>query len=116
MTARKSESMIGLDAEARAVEEGHRAFVQPGGSIKVVSDTQRDKSYNVTFEVEVGGFIHFYCDCRGGECRPHLLIPCKHSALAGRRLEREGLAIWHNGQFEVTPNLLSERTQEADCG
>jgi hypothetical protein len=98
-TPRKTEAEIGLGAEERAIEEGHRAWIAEGGAIEVVSDTQIGVRYRVTFDVAPGNFIHFHCTCRAGECRPHLLVPCKHSTLAGRRLEREGFAEWHDGRF-----------------
>jgi hypothetical protein len=98
-----------LAAEVRAVEEGHRAFVQEGGWIKVVSDTRRDVSYAVTYEhiPTRSNAIHFHCTCPSGVHRPHLLVPCKHAALAGRRLERENIAIWHDGIWWVHPDLLA---------
>lgn len=94
-----------LGAEVRAVEEGHRAFVQPGGWIKVVSDSRPNTSYSVTFHATVSGTIHFHCTCPSGVNRPHKLVPCKHAALAGRRLEREKIAIWSDALWWVHPDL-----------
>jgi hypothetical protein len=34
------------------------------------------------------------CSCPSGDYRARLPVPCKHAALAARRLEREGLARW----------------------
>lgn len=95
-----------LAAEVRAVEEGHRAFVQEDGSIKVVSDTRPGKWYRVTFTAPaVGDPITFYCQPEGTAAysddhkarrgNPGTLA-CKHAAVAARRLEREGLAtmVW----------------------
>lgn len=87
-----------LAAETRAVEEGHRAFVQDDGSIRVVSDTRPGVAYHITFDT-LGGDqrIRFWCDCPAS---PHHSrtqpghVVCKHEALAARRLEREGLARW----------------------
>lgn len=109
MTPRKSESTSAFEAEQRAIEEGHKAWVRDGGVIEVVSDTQAGVRYQIVFEVVAGDFIHFHCTCRGGECRPERLVPCKHSALAGRRLEREGFAEWHDGLFVIAAKLRSER-------
>lgn len=93
-----------LAAEARAVEAGHRAFVQEGGWIKVTSDTHGDlgKWYHVEFLGTPGAPIRFSCipegpkayqdDHKAGSARPGV-VPCMHAALAARRLEREGLAV-----------------------
>lgn len=94
-----------LAAETRAVEAGHRAFVQPGGWIRVTSDTHGDlgKSYHVEFTGSPGAPIRFSCrpegacayldDHKAASARPGI-VPCMHSALAARRLEREGLAVF----------------------
>lgn len=93
-----------LAAEARAVEAGHRAFVQPGGWIRVSSDTHGDlgKHYRVEFTSSPGAPIRFTCTPIGPMAfrDDHLhaesgrpgMVPCMHAALAARRLEREGLA------------------------
>lgn len=99
--------------EVRAVEEGHRAFVRPGGSIRVKSDSQEGVSYEVTFHTTVTGAIHFHCTCPSGQNRSHKLVPCKHAALAGRRLEREKIAVWNDGLFWVHPDLKAiQKAQE----
>jgi hypothetical protein len=91
-----------IRAERRAVEEGHHAFVQPDGSILVVSDTHEGKRYRVTY-ADSGNGIRFECKPEGAHAfkDDHLdaiaepgVAPCKHSALAARRLEREGLAVF----------------------
>lgn len=90
-------------AEARAVEEGHHAILEPGGAIRVVSDTEPGKHYRVEFwQGPDGSSIVFRCRPAPGQgpgYRDHGDIvgaagrlPCKHAALAARRLEREGLA------------------------
>ena len=63
-------------------------------------------SYRVTIRGIVDGFLRFGCTCRSGEYRVSLPIPCKHAALAARRLEREGLARWEDGSWR-----LRERAQ-----
>ena len=40
------------------------------------------------------GLLVLRCDCPSGDYRARLPVPCKHAALAARRLEREGLARW----------------------
>lgn len=90
-------------AEARAVEDGHRSIlVTPdlgGPFIKVVSDTNHGKWFRVGAEATTDGVV-FTCQPHGPRgCRDHGrkvgdagIVPCKHAALAARRLEREGLA------------------------
>jgi hypothetical protein len=91
-----------IRAERRAVEEGHRAMVQDDGSIKVVSDSYDGKHYVVTY-VDSGNGIRFSCRPEGRMAYrdDHLeldaepgVAPCKHAAVAARRLEREGLAVF----------------------
>lgn len=107
-----------VGAESRAVEEGHRAQVQPGGWVKVVSDTHGDigKWFHVEFVTHIDGLISFSCRPEGPKAYKddHLAasaapgtVPCKHAALAARRLEREGLARYDNhGRWVVDESLL----------
>lgn len=89
-----------LAAEVRAVEEGHRAVVQEGGWVRVVSDVRTGKWYRVEFAGWRGMPVVFTCRPGGdgayqGDHRNTTgvgVTPCKHAALAARRLEREGLA------------------------
>jgi hypothetical protein len=53
-----------------------------------------------------GGVLRFACSCRSGQYRTALPVPCKHAALAARRLEREGVARWDDGSWR-----LRERAQ-----
>jgi hypothetical protein len=89
-----------LAAEVRAVEEGHLARVLPDGSILVKSDS-RPGSYLVRIRRVSDGVIGFSCTCPSGTYRPDRPVPCKHAALAGRRLEREGLAIHAAGHWRA---------------
>jgi hypothetical protein len=97
--------LYGLAAEIRAVEEGHNARVLPDGSILVKSESHPG-SYRVSIRGMVDGVLRFGCTCRSGEYRSALPVPCKHAALAARRLEREGLARWDDGSWR-----LRERAQ-----
>jgi hypothetical protein len=97
--------LYGLAAEIRAVEEGHNARVLPDGSILVKSESHPG-SYRVSIRGMVDGVLRFGCTCRSGEYRSALPVPCKHAALAARRLEREGLARWDDGNWR-----LRERAQ-----
>lgn len=121
-TPRKTQKQMAFGSEQRAVEEGHRAFVQPDASFRVVSDIHPGTSYNVTyFVVPTLTLIHFHCTCKAGEHRPHVPVPCKHSALVGRRLEREGYALWRDGEwyasdkaFDLAASMETERDVPSD--
>src|SRR6266508_838698 len=89
-----------LAAEVRAVEQGHRARLQPDGSILVKADSQ-DGSYRVCVHGVERGVLVFDCTCPSGDYRAYLPVPCKHAALAGRRLEREGRATWQAGNWRL---------------
>jgi hypothetical protein len=97
--------LYGLAAEIRAVEEGHNARVLPDGSVLVKAES-RPGSYRVVLRGLTDGVLRFGCNCRSGEYRASLAVPCKHAALAARRLEREGLARWEDGSWR-----LRERAQ-----
>jgi hypothetical protein len=97
--------LYGLAAEIRAVEEGHNARVLPDGSVLVKAES-RPGSYRVVLRGIADGVLRFGCSCRSGEYRASLPVPCKHAALAARRLEREGLARWEDGSWR-----LRERAQ-----
>lgn len=100
-----------LAAEVRAVEEGHHALLvvpldaydRPTGppEVTVVSDTRAGKRYQVQATASPGGPIIFTCTPAGTHAydddHQHLqgelgIVPCKHAAVAARRLEREHLA------------------------
>ena len=103
-----------IAAEARAVEEGHRAFIdrdERGPFIRVISDTVSGKWYRVVAHAAAGRPIVFECEPRGvrafGDDHKHATtepggLPCKHAALAVRRLEREGLAVFRDGAWYAT--------------
>jgi hypothetical protein len=97
--------LYGLAAEIRAVEEGHNARVMPDGSILVKAESNPG-SYRVYIRGIDDGVLRFGCDCRSGQYRTVLPVPCKHAALAARRLEREGFARWDGGAWR-----LHERAQ-----
>jgi hypothetical protein len=97
--------LYGLAAEIRAVEEGHNARVLPDGSILVKAESNPG-SYRVYLRRVADGLLWFGCSCRSGQYRTALPVPCKHAAVAARRLEREGLARWEDGSWR-----LRERAQ-----
>lgn len=108
-----SEGEIILAAETRAVEEGHRALLTGDklngmSVIKVVSDTHPGRWYQVIGHLEPGGLARFECwandpDFRHGSGKH---VPCKHAALAARRLEREGLLRWYDGAWWASEKLM----------
>jgi hypothetical protein len=79
--------------------------VLPDGSILVKAESNPG-SYRVAIRGIDDGVLRFGCSCRSGEYRGALPVPCKHAALAARRLEREGLARWEDGHWR-----LRERAQ-----
>lgn len=117
-----------LNAEVRAVEEGHRAFMQNDGRrdwVQVVSDTHHGKTYRVDFlAFDVDNPIVFTCTPHGTAAYSgdHLVrqveagvTGCKHAALAARRLEREGQAELRGGLWVATSKMpLPEFNQPAD--
>jgi hypothetical protein len=92
--------LYGLAAEIRAVEEGHNARVLPDGSILVKAESNPG-SYRVYLRRVADGLLWFGCSCRSGQYRTALPVPCKHAAVAARRLEREGLARWEDGSWRL---------------
>lgn len=99
------QAAYGLAAEIRAVESGHNARVLPDGSLLVKSDS-RPGSHRVWVRGVRDGTVLLGCTCDSGTHRSSLPVPCKHAALAGRRLERESLASWDAGTWR-----LRERAQ-----
>lgn len=99
--------IFAFNAEVRAVEEGHHAFVQPGGSCEVKSDSHPDLRYTIRFFGRSSGMIWFTCTCPSGQNRNHLPVPCKHSALVARRLVREKLAVLREGLWWVSEHAAS---------
>lgn len=103
----RNHAAYALAAELRAVEEGHHAWAQPDGSLLVKAesgeaaadaiDAGRRMRYRVRVEGVEDDLVVLSCTCRSGFHRARLPIPCKHAALAARRLEREGLLRWEGG-------------------
>jgi hypothetical protein len=110
-----------LAAEARAVEEGHRAVLDNDGSkpfIKVVSDTHEGKAYRVdAMPVGMAGeAVAFVCQPTGrkafqddhyvSSAEPGVTA-CKHAAVAARRMEREGLIeLADDGYWRATTKAV----------
>ncbi|HYN18345.1 MAG TPA: SWIM zinc finger family protein, partial [Actinomycetes bacterium] len=68
-------------------------------------------SYRVSIRGIDDGVLRLGCTCRSGEYRTSLPVPCKHAALAARRLEREGLARWDDGRWRLRDRAQVRGTQ-----
>jgi hypothetical protein len=82
-----------IACEDRGLREGHRARLLEDGSLLVKSSSGQG-SYRVRVAGVRDGLVVLRCDCPSGGYRARLPVPCKHAALAARRLEREGLTRW----------------------
>jgi hypothetical protein len=80
-----------LGCEIRAEDENHAHRWVADNAIEVKADSQTGW-YLVAFEVR-GDNLWFRCTCPAGTYRPHLPVPCKHSAKLGRLLEGRGQAV-----------------------
>jgi hypothetical protein len=89
----ENQAAYAIACEARGLREGHRARVLDDGSILVKASSGHG-SYRVRVAGVRDGLLVLRCDCPSGGYRARLPVPCKHAALAARRLEREGLARW----------------------
>ena len=89
----ENQAAYAIACEARGLREGHRARALDDGSI-LVKASSGDGSYRVRVAGVRDGLLVLRCDCPSGGYRARLPVPCKHAALAARRLEREGLARW----------------------
>lgn len=102
-----------LAAEERAVEEGHRAYLADG-ALRVVSDRIEGLHYLVGCKAAGSGTVLFTCQPEEFGPDRHAVVgstegghtPCKHAALAARRLERAGILAWVGGIW-----VLSETEQ-----
>jgi hypothetical protein len=88
-----NQAAYAIACEARGLREGHRARLLDDGSILVKASSSHG-SYRVRVAGVRGGLVVLRCDCPSGGYRARLAVPCKHAALAARRLEREGLTRW----------------------
>mgnify|MGYP001615358808 CR=1 FL=1 len=102
-----------IEAEARAVLEGHHAVWSDEHGCFTVKSDSTDATYRVGVEA-VGSqariprfALRFSCTCPAG-IHARTLLACKHAALVARRLERMGLAEWdgRDGSWRPTGNLL----------
>ncbi|HWD47754.1 MAG TPA: hypothetical protein VHM23_29285 [Actinomycetota bacterium] len=100
----ENQAAYAIACEARGLREGHRARVLDDGTIRVKASSGRG-SYRVRVAGVRDGLLALRCDCPSGGYRARLPVPCKHAALAARRLEREGRARWdeHLGGWSPRP-------------
>jgi hypothetical protein len=89
----ENQAAYAIACEARGLREGHRARALGDGSL-LVKASSGDGSYRVRVAGVRDGLLVLRCSCPSGDYRARLPVPCKHAALAARRLEREGLARW----------------------
>ena len=101
----ENQAAYAITCEARGLREGHRARALDDGSL-LVKASSGDGSYRVRVAGVRDGLLVLRCDCPSGDYRARLPIPCKHAALAARRLEREGRVRWD----ELTSTEYCTRT------
>jgi hypothetical protein len=89
----ENQAAYAIACEARGLREGHRARALGDGSLLVKASSGAG-SYRVRVAGVRDGLLVLRCDCPSGDYRARLAVPCKHAALAARRLEREGLVRW----------------------
>ena len=113
-----------LRHEFDAIAEGHRAILD-GRTIRVVSDTYPALFYRVRAVTSSGPIVfecqtysratNRPCDATHGQTvstEPGV-APCKHAALAARRLEREGLARYDDGLWITADAVTAAVAEEA---
>jgi hypothetical protein len=107
---RRSPAERTLDAEVRAVEEGHHARLTGDGRRFSVKSDVADWTYHVRI-VAVGGTVVFECDHVrrfDADAQPErTFVPCKHGALCARRLARQGILRWESGRWLPTAQALA---------
>lgn len=96
-----------LQAEVRAIEAGVQArkLGERTYAVKCQASCNEGVTSHVV-SVEDRGHdrpLHLTCDCPGGRYRLGEPIPCLHAATVGRRLEREGQAVWKSSAFWIKP-------------
>ena len=96
----ENQAAYAIACEARGLREGHRARALGDGSL-LVKPSSGDGSYRVRVAGVRDGLLVLRCTCPSGDYRARLAVPCKHAALAARRLEREGLARWDDGRWRL---------------
>lgn len=101
MTAAVTSNVLkAIEAEARAVTEGHHARFDADRGVYLVKSDSGPRTYEVSVSTIFGAtpelaVIRFSCTCPAGtRGRGDKPVPCKHAALVARRLEREGWATW----------------------
>jgi SWIM zinc finger len=106
----ENQAAYAIACEARGLREGHRARALGDGSLLVKASSGAG-SYRVRVAGVRDGLLVLRCDCPSGDYRARLAVPCKHAALAARRLEREGLVRWDEdlGGWSPRPPRLRAR-------
>jgi hypothetical protein len=105
----ENQAAYAIACEARGLREGHRARALGDGSL-LVKASSGDGSYRVRAAGIRDGLLMLRCTCPSGDYRARLPVPCKHAALAARRLEREGLVRWNEDLGGWSPHQPSPQT------
>lgn len=101
-----------LDAEIRAVTEGHKARFGAPGLYLVKSDVL-DESYEVTVNIDTSSHPGLTCNHlvvmnKGYDTLLSIdgVVRCKHQALVCRRLEREGDLRFDGSRWYVSEPVV----------
>jgi hypothetical protein len=106
----ENQAAYAIACEARGLREGHRARALGDGSLLVKASSDHG-SYRVRVAGVRDGLLVLRCSCPSGDYRARLPVPCKHAALAARRLEREGLARWDEDLGGWSPRRPPDRAR-----
>lgn len=113
--ARASSEQRWVAAQARAVEAGYRAYAQPDGSYRVVSDSTAGRAYRVVPDLSVSPPT-FRCSVEGtGEVCPSHYEAHAHAAAVALRLEREGAIAWGAGGWQVPATASADTAPDFDA-
>jgi SWIM zinc finger len=106
----ENQAAYAIACEARGLREGRRARALADGSL-LVKASSGDGSYRVRVAGVRDGLLVLRCTCPSGDYRARLPVPCKHAALAARRLERDGRARWDEDLGGWSPRGPRRRTR-----
>jgi SWIM zinc finger len=109
----ENQAAYAIACEARGLREGRRARALGDGSL-LVKASSGEGSYRVRVAGVRDGLLVLRCSCPSGGYRARLPVPCKHAALAARRLEREGRARWNEHLGGWSPRRPPARPRGAD--
>lgn len=107
-------------AEVRGVESERKAWKIDESTYEVLSESRHGVRYRVLRSGrQPGAWIILTCSCPAGQHAQARregaarMVPCKHAALVGRRLEREGQAVWDTSlKFWTVPGTMTPETAQ----